>query len=97
MISPYINGLLLVRAPLAVRNRALGFLFTTLYVADFLNPLLVAPLRAQFGMHGVFLAFSGALGVALLAMWRWKPAAAMASPGSIRGAIRLRRSASAQR
>jgi MFS family permease len=76
MISPYINGLLLVRAPLAVRNRALGLLFTTLYVADFLNPLLVAPLRAQFGMHGVFLAFAGALGVALLAMWRWKPAAA---------------------
>ena len=54
MIAPHIETLILGRAPLVVRARAISFMFTILYVADFLNPLIVTPLRGAIGIHPAF-------------------------------------------
>jgi MFS family permease len=67
MINPYVSGLLLARAPPEVRSRALGLMFTFLYAADFLNPLIVTPARGVIGQHGVFLAAGALLFAGLLA------------------------------
>ncbi len=38
------------------RSRALGFLYTATYIGNFLNPLIMTPLRREIGNHQVFLA-----------------------------------------
>lgn len=58
MIPPHIGGILLDRVPAQIRARAIGLEFTVLYVADFLNPLIVTPLRAVIGLHNVFIGAS---------------------------------------
>lgn len=56
--APHVFGLLLERAPEELRGRAIGFLYTATYLGDFLNPWVVAPLRAAFGIHGAFIAMA---------------------------------------
>lgn len=76
MIAPHIETRILARAPLALRARAISAMFTILYAADFLNPLLVTPIRAVFGIHGAFVVVGGALlagGVVLLVFGRLAP------------------------
>ena len=63
-IGPYVAGVLLDRAPEAVRGRAVGFMYTAIYLGDFANPLLVTPLRSVLGIHGAFLAVAATLGAA---------------------------------
>ena len=70
LINPYVSGLMLARAPLAMRSKALGFMFMTFYLADFLNPWAVYPFRVAFGIHGAFLAAAGFLALGMLASWR---------------------------
>jgi PQQ-dependent dehydrogenase (methanol/ethanol family) len=70
LINPYVSGLMLARAPLAMRSKALGFMFMTFYLADFLNPWAVYPFRAAFGIHGAFLAAAGFLALGMVASWR---------------------------
>jgi MFS family permease len=70
LINPYVSGLMLARAPLAMRSKALGFMFMTFYLADFLNPWAVYPFRAAFGIHGAFLAAATFLALALAVNWR---------------------------
>jgi MFS family permease len=67
MIAPHIETLILGRAPLDLRARAISFMFTILYVADFLNPLIVTPLRLALGIHGAFVAIGAVLLIAALA------------------------------
>ena len=62
-IGPYLGNLLLDRARPEVRGRASGLLYTATFVGDFLNPLIVAPLRYLFGIHGAFVS----IGLACLA------------------------------
>ncbi|WP_156495535.1 MFS transporter [Croceicoccus estronivorus] len=64
MIPPHIGGILLNRVPADIRARAVGLEFTVLYIADFLNPLIMTPLRALIGIHGAFLAMAAALAMA---------------------------------
>ena len=59
--GPYVAGTLLDRAPAEVRGRAVGFMYTAIYLGDFANPLIVTPVRAWFGIHGAFIAVSAAL------------------------------------
>ncbi len=69
MIPPHIGGILLNRVPAEIRARAIGLEFTVLYIADFLNPLIMTPLRAAVGIHNAFLVSAGALGIAAIVMW----------------------------
>ncbi|MES2495747.1 MAG: MFS transporter [Pseudomonadota bacterium] len=66
MIPPHIGGILLNRVPPEIRARAVGLEFTVLYIADFVNPLIMTPLRAAIGIHGAFLASAAVLGAAIL-------------------------------
>lgn len=68
MIAPHIESGLLAKASILVRARAISFMFTALYVADFLNPLVVTPIRTALGIHAAFLVVGSLLiaGAALL-------------------------------
>ncbi|MBO9696896.1 MAG: MFS transporter [Sphingopyxis sp.] len=68
MIPPHISGILLNRVPAALRARAVGLEFTVLYIADFVNPLIMTPLRALIGIHNAFLVAAMALAIAALVM-----------------------------
>lgn len=68
MIPPHIGGILLNRVPADLRARAVGLEFTVLYIADFINPLVMTPLRATIGIHGAFMAAALALVGAALVM-----------------------------
>lgn len=61
MIPPHIESRLLATARIEVRARAISFMFTALYVADFLNPLVVSPIRSGFGIHAAFIAIGSVL------------------------------------
>lgn len=69
MIPPHISGILLGRVPAALRARAIGLEFTVLYLADFVNPLVMTPLRAAVGIHTAFLVMAATLFFAAGAMW----------------------------
>jgi MFS family permease len=62
-VGPYLAGVLLERASEAVRGRAVGLMYTAIYLGDFANPLLVTPLRSLLGIHGAFIAVSAVLAV----------------------------------
>jgi len=80
MISPYISSLFLARAPAAVRSRALGFMFMSFYLADFLNPIAVYPVRVTIGVHGAFTVAALLLAAGIALSWR---AGAEASPAAL--------------
>lgn len=63
LFSPHFTSVLIARTPQPTRGRAIGLLFGTIFLSEFLSPLIILPLRAAFGVHGGFLA----LGVALFA------------------------------
>jgi len=46
--------LIMARVPLAMRSRALGLLLSAIFFGQFLNPWVVGPLRALFGIDGAF-------------------------------------------
>ena len=71
LISPFISGRILARAADAVRPRALGLMFTTIYAADFLNPVLVKPIRQELGIHSAYLVVAGLLAIGGLVLWRY--------------------------
>lgn len=66
-IGPYLANLLLERAAPAVRGRAAGFMYSAVFLGDFVNPLVITPLRTGWGIHQAFLLVAGAL--ALGAVW----------------------------
>lgn len=53
-IVPYVIGAVLNRAPPEVQGRAVGFMYTAMYIGDFVNPLIINPLRAAVGNHHAF-------------------------------------------
>jgi len=70
MANPFFAAVLIERAPVAARGRAIGLLYTTQFFGEFMNPFVVTPLAGLLGIHGAFLAVSallvaGGLGVAL--------------------------------
>ena len=68
---PYFQARLLDRISPLQRSKAIGFLTTSLFLGHFLNPLVTAPLRLNFGIHNAFLIFGLFLiiGAAILAVW----------------------------
>ncbi|HEY3696914.1 MAG TPA: MFS transporter [Phenylobacterium sp.] len=46
--------LVLNRAAAEVRGMAVGFILVAIFVSQFLNPLLIAPLRTAIGLHGAY-------------------------------------------
>lgn len=61
---PHFLNMVLDRAAPAVRSRALGMAYSALFLGDFLNPFLMAPLTALAGIHGAFLTVGACLAAA---------------------------------
>ncbi len=57
----YMVNLLLGRVPAANRPQALGFMYTAMFVGQFLNPFIATPLRLWVGNHNAFLVVGAAL------------------------------------
>lgn len=69
VLLPHLLYLLLDHAPEKMRARAGGLFYSAVYLGDFLNPVVVAPIRYIVGIHGVFLVM-GIL-VALGLIWEF--------------------------
>jgi MFS family permease len=67
LMTPFFVNIILNRAPEAARARAIGLMYTMMYVGDFANPFLITPLRLKVGNHEIF-AIMGAIlaGAALI-------------------------------
>jgi len=46
--------IIMARTPVAMRSRAVGLLLSAIFFGQFLNPWVVGPLRALFGIDGAF-------------------------------------------
>jgi len=68
IMMPLFVSVVLARTPEASRARALGVMYTTMYVGDFLNPVLITPLRLQVGNHQIFAIIGGAMVLAAVAL-----------------------------
>lgn len=66
-LVPLITNLVLNKAPPEARSRALGFMYTAMYIGNFLNPLIMTPARQAIGNHQVFLTVGVLLAVAAAA------------------------------
>ncbi len=64
LVEPVTVSLVLQRAPVALQARAIGLLLSAVFLGQFLNPLVVDPLRSGLGIHGAFIAV-GAVFLAL--------------------------------
>ena len=62
LFSPHFAAVLIARTPHAARGRAIGLMYSAIFLSEFLSPLVILPLREAFGAKGCFLI----LGLALL-------------------------------
>lgn len=67
LFGPFFASLLISRTEPALRGRAIGFMFGAIFLSEFLSPLVVLPLRAQFGGNGSFGAMACLLAAGLVA------------------------------
>lgn len=67
MVLPALVNMIIGQAPVDLRSAAVGFVYSAAYVGEFLNPVLLDPLRVAFGIHGVFVIVGTLLGVVGLA------------------------------
>jgi MFS family permease len=68
MANPFFAAILIERAPIAARGRAIGWLYTVQFFGEFMNPFVVTPLAGPLGIHGAFLAVSALLAGGLVAV-----------------------------
>jgi MFS family permease len=61
MANPFFAALLIERAPIRARGRAIGILYTTQFFGEFMNPFVVTPLASLLGIRGAFLAVAALL------------------------------------
>ncbi len=54
LLIPHFIRLVIARAPVAARGRAIGFNFAALYFGDLLNPFLIHPVTVALGIHRTF-------------------------------------------
>lgn len=73
LFSPFFASLLISRTEPSLRGRAIGLMFGAVFLSEFLSPLIVLPLRANFGVHGGFAALAAMLAVALVAAFIRRP------------------------
>jgi MFS family permease len=64
---PHFLNLVLDRAAAAVRSRALGLAYSAVFLGDFLNPFMIAPISAWLGLAGAFKAIAAVLCIVLFA------------------------------
>ena len=70
----YVTNLILNRASLEARGKALGLMVTAMYIGDFLNPWVATPLRLALGNHNAFTAVgAGILLTALTQAFAFRP------------------------
>lgn len=73
MVLPTFVNTVISQVPLSVRSVAIGLVYSTAYVGEFLNPVLLDPIRRVIGIHGVFMAVGSvvaAIGVCVILMAR---------------------------
>lgn len=78
MVLPTFVNSIISQVPLAVRSVGIGLVYSTAYLGEFLNPVLLDPVRQLIGIHGVFIAVGStvaAVGAGMLLLRR-KAAAA---------------------
>ncbi len=68
MANPFFAAVLIERAPVAARGRAIGLLYTTQFFGEFMNPFVVTPLAGPLGIHGAFFAVSALLAAGAVAV-----------------------------
>ena len=68
MANPHFAAVLIERAPILARGRAIGLLFTVQFFGEFMNPFVVTPLAGLLGIHGAFLAVSAMLAAGAIAV-----------------------------
>lgn len=61
LLVPHLPHLILERADESNRSRAVGVMYSALFLGSFLNPVLVAPIAARYGVHGALILSSGLL------------------------------------
>lgn len=76
MANPHFSAVLVERAPVAARGRAIGFLYTTMFFGEFMNPFVVTPIANLVGIHGAFYTVAAMLAAifVIVAAYRGKPA-----------------------
>ena len=77
LMTPFFVNVILDRTPTQVHGRAVGLMYTTGFIGNFLNPFLITPLRTHIGNHPTFAAVGAAIAVAALvqAMTKRSPVA----------------------
>jgi MFS family permease len=78
---PFFLNRVLDKATPAQRNYGIGIVQSSLFLGHFLNPILTAPVRLNFGIHGTFVAVGGALVTVAVLIAAWT----LATRGSRRG------------
>jgi MFS family permease len=66
LMTPFFTNAILDRTGAAMRGRALGLMYATMYIGDFLNPFAMTPLRLQIGNHPTFAVVGAALAAVTL-------------------------------
>jgi len=61
LMTPFFTNAILDRTGAHMRSRALGLMYATMYIGDFLNPFAMTPLRLQIGNHPTFAVVGAAL------------------------------------
>lgn len=81
LVEPVTVSLALQRSPQPLHTRAIGLLLSFVFLGQFLNPLLIDPVRALLGIHGAFIAVGGVFAV-LAALAFLGGMGRLANPGS---------------
>lgn len=66
--TPNLSHLVLDHAPVAIRGRAVGLLFSAQFLGPFLNSSILAPAMSQFGMRNTMAAVGGLVVMAAAAL-----------------------------
>jgi len=67
LLVPALTAMILSRAPAAVRGPAAGFIFTAIFLGQFVTPLVSHPLELGFGLKDAFIVIGIGIGLAGLA------------------------------
>jgi MFS family permease len=71
MGQPYFVSRALDRVTPLQRSSAVGLIFSSVFIGHFFNPIVIAPLRAAFGIHAAFIIMGSLLWIAALFLgWR---------------------------
>jgi MFS family permease len=68
MTVPHFSSRIIDKAPIAVRPRALGLMFTMIFAGEFVNPWIVTPIRLWLGISAAFVAIGAAALTAALVL-----------------------------